>query len=204
MATYTGTTGADTHTGTGGNDSISGLGGDDVLNGGAGADTVNGGSGNDRLNGGQGNDTIIGGVGTDTAVYAHMAANGDAPVASWSPTGVLTITTVADGTDTLNSVEFVEFAGVTFTVNNTARNIVARIIDDTVNGGENDASIAGNVLSNDVDLDSVLTVSGLVGGSLGVAKVGAHGSLTLNANGSFSYVPNGTSSGPDTFTYQVT
>ncbi len=203
MATYTGTTGADTHTGTGGNDSISGLGGDDVLNGGAGADTVNGGSGNDRLNGGQGNDTIIGGVGTDTAVYAHTAASGEAPVASWSPTGVLTITTVADGADTLNSVEFVEFAGVTFTVNNTARNIVARIIDDTVNGGENDASISGNVLSNDVDLDSVLTVTGLVGGSLGVAMVGAHGSLTLNANGTFSYVPNGTSSGADTFTYQV-
>lgn len=203
MANINGTAGNETLTGGASADSINGLGGDDILIGGEGNDTLNGGSGNDRIEGGAGNDQIVGGIGTDTAVYAHMLQSG-APVASWSPTGVLTVSTAGEGTDTLSGVEFVEFNGVTFAVNNTARNIVALIQNDSNSVGENGAPATGNVLGNDFDVDSVLTVSGVVGGALGEPLAGAHGTLTLAADGSYSYTPNGDSSGADVFTYQVT
>ncbi|MFN3859602.1 MAG: tandem-95 repeat protein [Caulobacter sp.] len=203
MANINGTAGNETLTGGASADSINGLGGDDILIGGEGNDTLNGGSGNDRIEGGAGNDQIVGGIGTDTAVYAHMLQSGT-PVASWSPAGVLTISTAGEGTDTLSGVEFVEFNGVTFAVNNTARNIVALIQNDSNSVGENGGTASGNVLGNDFDVDSVLTVSGVVGGALGEPLAGAHGTLILAADGSYSYKPNGDSSGTDVFTYQVT
>ena len=56
---------------------------------------------------------------------------------------------------------------------------------------------AAGVLANDTDADgdalSVLLVAGP-----------AHGTLTLNANGSFTYVPATNYSGPDSFTYRAT
>ena len=55
---------------------------------------------------------------------------------------------------------------------------------------------APGVLDNDTDAD---------GNSLTAAQVTgpAHGSLTLNANGSFTYVPAANFNGPDSFTYQA-
>ncbi|RWI93539.1 MAG: adhesin [Mesorhizobium sp.] len=69
----------------------------------------------------------------------------------------------------------------------------------TFNGsGGNNGS--GNVLANDSDVDSAgLTVTGIrtggvenagTAGSVGVGLVGAHGMLTLNSNGSYTYVVN--------------
>ncbi len=48
----------------------------------------------------------------------------------------------------------------------------------------------GNVLTNDTDVDSgdTKTVSALTGGTVGQALVSAYGALTLNADGSFTYV----------------
>lgn len=55
----------------------------------------------------------------------------------------------------------------------------------------------GNVLNNDRDLDGdPITAS--------VETNPAHGSLVLNADGSFTYEPNSTFVGADTFTYRVT
>ncbi len=47
----------------------------------------------------------------------------------------------------------------------------------------------GNVLTNDTDVDAsdTKTVSAITGGTVGVAKAGSYGSLTLNADGSYSY-----------------
>ena len=47
----------------------------------------------------------------------------------------------------------------------------------------------GNVLTNDTDVDTgdTKTVSAISGGTVGVAKAGTYGSLTLNADGSYSY-----------------
>jgi len=65
--------------------------------------------------------------------------------------------------------------------------------------GPQDANLvvaAPGVLTNDTDAD---------GDSLTAAKFGdpSHGSVTVNANGSFTYVPNAGYVGPDAFTYKV-
>ena len=52
------------------------------------------------------------------------------------------------------------------------------------------------VLGNDTDADADLLTATLVGGP-------AHGVLSLNANGSFSYTPNPAYTGPDTFSYRA-
>jgi VCBS repeat-containing protein len=55
---------------------------------------------------------------------------------------------------------------------------------------------APGVLSNDSDLDST-TLSAVVGSGP------SHGTLTLQANGSFTYTPDANHTGEDSFTYQV-
>jgi VCBS repeat-containing protein len=74
-------------------------------------------------------------------------------------------------------------------------------------------AVAGNALSNDTDPDSAdtLSVSAIGGGTPGVPVAGSLGSLTLQADGSYSFVPNGTSAvalgagvtATDTFSYTV-
>ncbi|MFO1018891.1 MAG: M10 family metallopeptidase C-terminal domain-containing protein, partial [Hyphomonadaceae bacterium] len=72
--------------------------------GGLGADTIIGNSSANRLTGNGGNDTIDGGSGIDTSVYAISSTTG-----SWqrNPDGTWTVTGV--GTDTLTSVERLQF-----------------------------------------------------------------------------------------------
>ncbi|HEX8573833.1 MAG TPA: Ig-like domain-containing protein [Allosphingosinicella sp.] len=78
---------------------------------------------------------------------------------------------------------------VTITVNGANDAPVAN--DDTASTSE-DASVSGNVLANDTDVDvETLTVS-----NPGV-YVGAYGTLTLNADGSYSYAPNAAAQGLD-------
>src|SRR5262249_58111805 len=53
-----------------------------------------------------------------------------------------------------------------------------------------DTPVSGNVLVNDSDVDGDALNAVLVSGP-------AHGSLTLNADGSFTYTPNADYNGPD-------
>lgn len=92
---------------------ISGLAGNDRLNGEGGTDTLNGGAGNDVLAGGIGNDTLDGGSGVDTAVYAATRAQTSV---TRNASGILTLTSTADGTDTVSSVEMFQFADGTFSL----------------------------------------------------------------------------------------
>lgn len=55
---------------------------------------------------------------------------------------------------------------------------------------------ASGVLTNDTDVDGDPLTASVVGNP-------AHGSLTLNANGSFTYVPNANYNGTDSFTYRA-
>ena len=48
-------------------------------------------------------------------------------------------------------------------------------------------TVSGNVLTNDTDPDSSLTVSAVAGGSVGVPRAGSYGSVTINSNGSYTY-----------------
>ena len=54
---------------------------------------------------------------------------------------------------------------------------------------------AAGLLTNDSDVEAILTAD-LVSGP-------SHGTLTLNADGSFSYTPSANFNGTDWFTYQV-
>ncbi|RJF78254.1 hypothetical protein D3877_24415 [Azospirillum cavernae] len=100
----------------------------------------------------------------------------------------------------------------TYTVSDTAGLTASRILTITIEGAD-DAPVAvadtataveaggtnngtagtnptGNVLTNDTDVDSgdAKTVSAITGGTVGQALIGAYGTLTLNANGGYSYV----------------
>jgi VCBS repeat-containing protein len=54
------------------------------------------------------------------------------------------------------------------------------------------SNATGNVLTNDTDVDTgdTKTVSALTGGTVGTGLVGTYGTLTLNANGTYSYAVN--------------
>jgi VCBS repeat-containing protein len=84
-------------------------------------------------------------------------------------------------------------ATVSITVN--AVNDVPVAFGDSFSGIE-DTPIAGNVLTNDTDIDSP---------TLNAVQVAApaHGNVTLNADGSFLYTPQANYFGPDSFTYRA-
>ncbi|MBR1167370.1 M10 family metallopeptidase C-terminal domain-containing protein [Bradyrhizobium liaoningense] len=96
-------------------DNATGGSGNDTIVGNAIANTLNGAGGNDRITGGSGNDTIIGGAGTDTAVYAGNRANYTVSysAATQSFTLVDLRSGSPDGTDTVASVEYFQFADQT-------------------------------------------------------------------------------------------
>ncbi len=86
--------------------------GNDTMIGNAVANVLRGGGGNDTITGGGGNDTIDGGPGTDTAVYSGNRAN---YLVSYNATAqTFTIADQRagspDGTDTVTSVEYFQFA----------------------------------------------------------------------------------------------
>ncbi|AQR74218.1 S-layer family protein [Sphingomonas sp. LM7] len=203
-----GGTGNDVLNGGDGNDQLSGDEDDDTLNGGNGGDILYGGTGNDHLAGGAGTDYIDGGLGTDTAVYSGN-------LSEYTLYRLGTITGVihngsggpgsgADGSDLLLSVERLQFADITINLvgNNApiANNDAVALTEDA--GSYN--SGAASVLTNDFDFDGdTLTAAP------GVFN-GTYGTLTLNANGTYNYVLNGTAQtlaqgqiAQDSFTYTV-
>jgi hypothetical protein len=80
----------------------------DLLVGSEGSDSISGFLGNDTLTGNGGNDQILGDSGIDTAVYS---GNQNSYSLTLSPTGTTIEDRRADGngTDTLNSIEFLDF-----------------------------------------------------------------------------------------------
>jgi VCBS repeat-containing protein len=203
----------DTIDGGDGNDTIYGDDGNDVLDGGTGMDSISGGSGNDILIGGDGNDTltggggydlIYGGAGTDTAVYSGSVLDYDFYRLGFLLGVVHSRGTGADGADLLLSIEKLQFSDVTIdlTQNNApiAQNDTAATNEDAGTYSSGSAS----VLDNDFDFEGdTLTVAP---GSFS----GTFGTLTLNANGTYSYVLNANAqtlaqgqTGQDIFTYTV-
>jgi Ca2+-binding RTX toxin-like protein len=119
----TGSSGADNITTSWNSDTVLGLGGNDTINGGDGFNTLSGGDGDDELTTGADADTLIGGAGADSLngggghydVAQFAAAFSSASVqrfvaGSWS------VTSAADGTDTLVNIEYAEFAGRDFSL----------------------------------------------------------------------------------------
>jgi VCBS repeat-containing protein len=189
-----GGSGEDEIDGGNGNDTIDGGDDDDIIYGGNGSDDLNGGGGNDTLIGENGNDNLTGGAGDDiidgnngfdTAYfsgpigeYSFFSAGGYLHVVHLGGAG-------ADGHDQLKRVERLVFADRVINIGSGNNRPVAT--DDHVFINE-DAGVynsgAASVLSNDFDFD---------GDALAVTPgvfVGTYGTLTLNANGTYSYTLN--------------
>ncbi|RYE83546.1 MAG: hypothetical protein EOP19_13635, partial [Hyphomicrobiales bacterium] len=200
-----------------GDDTINGGAGNDLLIGGGGNDTLSGGDNDDVLVGGAGNDALSGGSGNDEAVLevsAGLAADGMALQGG----NVLALTgalAAAAGADTLTGIEKIRFTNGTADVSDdivievsAAGNAIVLARADTNNGvieaGNGNAgtpSATGNVLDNDINLDQqagdqkvVVGVSAGASGTptsgAGGSIIGLYGTLTLNANGSYSYALN--------------
>jgi subtilisin-like proprotein convertase family protein len=91
---------------------LNGMRGPDSLFGADGNDILKGGAGDDSLTGGPGNDTIDGGEGTDTAVFIGRRAD---YTVTWSAsTSSFAVTSVAEGTDSLVSIETLTFLDGSF------------------------------------------------------------------------------------------
>jgi len=214
---YTGGNGDDIINALDGDDIVHGAGGDDQINGGSGADTLygdqgddqlNGGSDNDTLVGGTGNDILIGGSGTDTAVINADGANGIG-----SHNGATLTVTTSDGVDALQQIEFIQFNNGTVAVVNGNAN--AFLGADTASITQQ-GTASGNVQANDFDIDDTMAVTAIhsnnanTDGTLGTGLHGGYGTLTLNADGTYSYAADASTntlgvgeSAVDTFTYTV-
>ncbi|WP_066469537.1 peroxidase family protein [Bosea sp. WAO] len=155
----------------GNNDNLNGnngANGNQIVLGLAGNDELNGGGGNDILVGGAGNDALLGGTGTDTAAFSGPISNYSLGV---NGTNIVVTDTVGnDGTDTLNSIEQLSFAGATYTV------VAGTTGNNNLNGGNGSQAIfgfAGN--------DTIVQVSNAGGRDL---VDGGDGTDTYQLNGS--------------------
>jgi len=195
-----GTNGSDIISGGSGDDFIQGRGGGDFLDGGDGNDTIQGNEGDDYIRGGAGNDFIHGGTGTDTAVYSgsvkDYAYRRNGEEFFLSHVGG----TMVDGYDRLISIERLVFADA---VIDLTQNNAPIAFNDTASTDE-DHSVSGNVLTNDFDWEGN-PMTATPGTFLGV-----YGTLTLNANGTYTYTPYASTQSlalgqnvTDTFTYTV-
>jgi VCBS repeat-containing protein len=201
--------------------------GNDTIIGNLGDNDLSGGKGDDALTGGHGNDTLHGGSGIDRAVYSGTIAdygitdNGD---------GTVTITdhrAGQDGIDTLDGIELLSIGGMLYTVAGTSAAPVAA--DDSVTGiveagsaTAGNASATGNVLANDVAPAGGASVSGAYAGTSGTLATlsgataidGVYGTLTIGADGSYTYQLDNNRAATqalatgdavtDVFTYQLT
>ncbi|MGB0935451.1 MAG: Ig-like domain-containing protein, partial [Alphaproteobacteria bacterium] len=208
----------DTIYGGNGNDKIWGGRGNDTIHGGTGNDYISGGSGNDVINGGAHSDVIYGGSGNDTVIHSvsdNLNARDYASGGRGWDTLVIEVTadqyaeinmTTLEAdfasnsswrTFDFNNYEFsFEFAlrvrrfeELDFEVAPDAMNDVVMVMeDDLLNTLSGDV----NVLDNDVDANpgDILMVSEVNGdaANVGIPIVGMYGTLTLLADGSYTYV----------------
>ena len=105
------------------------------------------------------------------------------------------------GTDTFTyraSDGTAQSAPATVTITVTAVNDAPAAVNDAYTASQNTALAIlahAGVLRNDTDVDSTLTAT--------VVTQPAHGTLTLNTNGSFTYTPQTGYTGADSFTYRA-
>jgi VCBS repeat-containing protein len=143
---------------------------------------------------------------TVTDVFTYTVSDGN----DGTDTATLTFTILGIDDDPVgvNDTGYIN-EDATLTVNDGGSAVTG---SDSNNNNES-ADTTGDVLANDTDADgsSSLTVSAISGGTLGQALTGTYGTLTLNSNGSYTYVANqsgadGLAAGAtatDTFTYTV-
>jgi len=135
--TLYGNAGDDTLDGGAGNDYLSGGDGSDSIIGGEGDDSITGGSGNDTIAGGFSNDTIHGGEGLDTVIFSSRResyavstpAQDSVSVSFEGPIIAIYPPPPTDGTDTLTSVERIQFSDRTLAMDlNSSAGNAARLL----------------------------------------------------------------------------
>ena len=154
------------------------------------------------------------GSGTFQGTYGHLnlAANGSF---TYSADNTAAIDAAATGSHPVDTFTYTDSDGHGGTTTNTVSFTIDRA--PTVTGDSGAAveasSGTGNVLTNDSDKDGdTLTVSAVngVGGNVGASVAGVYGHITINSNGSYTYLANNTaaidgaatgSHLTDTFTY---
>jgi len=164
----------------------------------------------------------------ETVVGTHgtLVLNADGSY-SYTLTSPVTEATANNGTDTVNGVETFTYTAHDASGNTTTGTITINVIDDVptaqadVNSVSEGSSVGGTVLTNDVlGADGAAAGGAVTGveagnhtgtpvvGGAGTAIAGTYGTLTLNADGTYTYVSNANSVSPpgatDTFTYTIT
>ena len=153
--------------------------------------------------------------------YGHLTLNANGSY-SYAADNAAAIATIATGSHGVDVFTYAELDGKGATVNPTLSVTIDRAptaVNDSANasggvGATLTVVAASGVLANDTDPDGdSLTVTGVSdttsgNGSVGAPLVGQHGALTLNSDGSYSYVvtnltgvPDGTGHIHDVFTY---
>ena len=202
--------------------------GNDTLIGNVGANELTGNDGADTLTGAMGDDVLHGGAGVDTAVFGGTLAD---HTITTNADGSVTVTDLragGDGSDRLDGIEFLRFGTATYTVDGVAV-AAPTAVNDTVVGlveatafAPGIASATGNVLADDVVTAGPAVVSAAHAGTAGAfVAVGAttvldgvYGTLTISADGSYTYALDDTRAATDalttgevavdTFTYRLT
>ncbi len=176
-----------------------------ILHGGQGNDSLAGGGGNDSyaFARGDGRDTITDNQGQNRLVFGAGIAASELRFSLTGNNLVISITQAGQptgdqitlsnwylpageraGAQRVSSVQFAD--GSVVALDETALNRAPTLLADAASLSEDTASVAGNVLANDSDPDKALT-----GRTLRVTNpgsyVGLYGTLTLLANGSYSY-----------------
>ena len=157
-------------------------------------------------------------AGVGTLVIGNSGAYTFTPAANYNGPVPVATYTVSDGNATATAD-----LSLTITPVNDAPVAVADAASAAEAGGVANGSAgvdpSGNVLDNDTDVDvgdtkTVSAVSGVGAGTVGGATAGAYGTLTLNSDGSYTYVLNNSLASvqalrsaadtlADTFTYAV-
>ena len=171
---------------------------------GDGNDTLVGNGADNLVLGGRGNDWLDGGAGLDTALYFNPL---DHYLLNLNPDLTVTVDFtgadgIDDGVDLLLNVETVDFDGVVYALADLVGLVAnaAPVAGDDAYATDEDTPlvvVAGaGVLANDSDADGDPL-------ALSLLSEPVHGSLTLNADGSFAYTPAANFSGFDSFTYEI-
>ena len=137
---------------------LTGGAGNDTLRGDGWANRLDGGAGNDVLEGRGGNDTLIGGSGSDTAVYSGSVR--DYVATKVGSDWTIQSTGSGEGSDTLQSVEWVQFADALLRLD--ANN--APLLPGNLNAAtdEDAAALSVDLLQGAFDFEgSPLSVTGL-------------------------------------------
>jgi hypothetical protein len=169
-----------------GNDTLLGADGRDVLDGEDGNDSLDGGEGNDTLIAGRGNDILNGGNGNDRAQASGTLDQYGFSIPAAGTPQMTDAVAGRDGSDTLSSVEAVEFKGG-YVLRPAAANNKPFAVPDSATTGE-DQAIPIDVLANDFDPDETIFNKAA---TLSIASVGTTtggGSATIS-NGEILYDP---------------